>query len=933
MANSRALTRLIGGGLAAALVVASLGAAEHATAKTKKSRRGRNLTLQRINIANATNVPANSIVEMTFSADVDPATVSHAVIQVRGENATQTGFTKEVFGTFQVNGNVVRFYPRLPSHLRDPASPTGKFYPAGSVRDNAAENAGLQPSTRYQVRVIGADGISPLRSTRGRPLRRGVTVPFATASSTNLSDLYTETTYQSAPPPQFAFSNPPDRAPQISDQYSRAGGASDVPNDISVSLFCTKVPLSPTTARLLGNVELTLTQRKGDLSARRPIAGDIFVEQNFSTTLMVFQPRVPLADVGTYALRVTKNVRDLTENYDFQPSRDRSRLRAIYDWLAQLRTDDPTKPWSELDDPPGALIQDWPADPALRGVYKTNILTIGDAYPDEFDPRVMVLFSTKDEPFTDASFTVNFLRAEDLFDGRISTGEWDVSVPSCASGIMTAAGGTASDGDFLPASDVTIDLDKFGNATANFRDVVIPQGVKVTVKSSLPAQIRAINFTVAGTLQLAANAGDNGLTGSYYTSVSPMYGGVGTAGGGTGGNSSTQATNSSSNTQGSGNPGTPGYDSTGTVAGPEDGGRGGLGGGVNTSTAYVMAGGGGGGGARQPGTNGANGAGAYASWQGPGGQGGAGSTNDDLQPLVGAGGGGAGGNGGYVSSYGWIKPGGGGGAGGGAMQIQTARVVTIATSGRLIATGGLGGNGGNAPSTISGGPGGGGGGGSILVRSTGGYDVADTAAAFVVTGGKGGTQTGSYVAPYGGDGGRGYIRLDDPNGGLVVAGGTGGFFDPVGGGVPSIVYSKFADLGVLEPRIVNLTNEDIQSDPTTNDAIFVELQMTREHPTLFGQPDLSALDAFQNSTDTSITSRWLPLKVHDNSGKPNGVFNIPGYNPGVFGSEYTFPLAALNGFGYRFVRYRITFQLDDEQTRLDPLPSVDAITLKFQFNF
>ena len=64
------------------------------------------------------------------------------------------------------------------------------------------------------------------------------------------------------------------------------------------------------------------------------------------------------------------------------------------------------------------------------------------------------------------------------------------------------------------------------------------------------------------------------------------------------------------------------------------------------------------------------------------------------------------------------------------------------------------------------------------------------------------------------------------------------------------------------------------------------------------------------------------------------MFNIPGYNPGALGNEYTFPTDdELNGFGYRFVRYRITFQLDDTQASTDPIPFVDAIQMDFQFNF
>ena len=57
---------------------------------------------------------------------------------------------------------------------------------------------------------------------------------------------------------------------------------------------------------------------------------------------------------------------------------------------------------------------------------------------------------------------------------------------------------------------------------------------------------------------------------------------------------------------------------------------------------------------------------------------------------------------------------------------------------------------------------------------------------------------------------------------------------------------------------------------------------------------------------------------------------MPPSNP----SEYaSFDLTPLNGKGYRFMRFRIYFQLDAGQTATDPRPYVDSITTHFQFNF
>ena len=268
------------------------------------------------------------------------------------------------------------------------------------------------------------------------------------------------------------------------------------------------------------------------------------------------------------------------------------------------------------------------------------------------------------------------------------------------------------------------------------------------------------------------------------------------------------------------------------------------------------------------------------------------------------------------------------------MNVQVARVLTIGTDGRILADGGQGG------AIVTGsygsaGPGGGGGGGSVLLRSGSGFKLANEARAVSVTGGAGGpgSNGNTYHRYSGGDGGTGFVRLEDPFGGTSVPGGTTGVFDPIGGGVPSYVYTKFADLGVPGSRMVNATNDDIATDPTTNDAIFVEIQATREDPSVFGLADLSAIDAVQGTNDPSITSDWMPFKVHDRTGTPGGQFNIPGYDPGLNGLEYTFPIDALNGRNFRFVRFRITFQLDDSQSRLDSIPFVDFIQMLFQFNF
>src|SRR5204862_4694888 len=134
----------------------------------------------------------------------------------------------EVPGTFQVAGSVVRFYPRLPTHLRDPADPSGGFYQPGTARDDAYANAGFQPSKLHQITVIGHPAAAGITSIKGRELNRNYSQKFTTAAATPKDEAFTTDTYQDSPPPGFEFSNPPDKVASAADQYARHGGSQDV---------------------------------------------------------------------------------------------------------------------------------------------------------------------------------------------------------------------------------------------------------------------------------------------------------------------------------------------------------------------------------------------------------------------------------------------------------------------------------------------------------------------------------------------------------------------------------------------------------------------------------------------------------------------------------------------------------------------------------
>jgi hypothetical protein len=359
-----------------------------------------------------------------------------------------------------------------------------------------------------------------VRSTSGKALRREVKASFTTAPAAPPEILWTSRTYTDAPPPQFSFSNPPDTVPSAAQQYAIHGGTHDVQSSISMSMFCTKVPLAIGTARILGNVELKMVARKGDHSIRRPVLGYVFVEQNYDTTLLNFQPRVALADVGEFVLRVNKGVKDLTEQYDFEGNRDRQRLRDIYDYLASIRTLSPFISPRDYPPPPDELIPDWPEDRESRGILQENLLALGDNYPDEIDPRVMMIITTRDEPVTEDSLAVEFTRAENLFDSFISTGEVDLTVPGAASAVFTAAAGSVELGDLAPQTSQTISTDVFPLGVGNYRNIVIPQGVTVTFTGTRPLTLKCLSIVVNGIISATGAPGQDASTsGSYSTTI------------------------------------------------------------------------------------------------------------------------------------------------------------------------------------------------------------------------------------------------------------------------------------------------------------------------------------------------------------------------------------------------------------------------------
>lgn len=936
-AAARRTTRLaIGLAAGAAVTVGALASSEPASAKA----RGGTFKVLDCNVAGLNGVGQagivlNQIVEIVFTSAVDPATVNPAIFQVREQNATGKGYTKQIAGSFQTVGNRVRFYPRLPTHLRDPASPSGDFFAPGTPHDDATANAAFKASKNYEVRVVGGAGADTVRSTRGRRLIRSYFTRFVTRSDTPKSDAYSTETYGDQPPPGFVYSNPSDKVASPVDQYARHGGAADVPNAIGVTLFGNRVPVSPDTLRKSGNTTLTQTERNGDPSLVKAIRGTVFVEQNFESVRILYKPLFPLPDRGVFALKLTKDVKDLSEQFDFLNNPERLRLRDIYEFLSSAQVLSPGVPPEQLPDPPSVFIPDWPSSDtpegrAARGVLKRNVLSLGATYPYEVDPRVMVLFTTRDEPATNASYTVEFIKTDGLYDSTLSTASWDGQVPGAAAAVLTIAGGSGVNGDFLPLSNTQVNIDTFPNREINWRRVRIPAGVTVDITTGVgtrPATIKCFSFELDGILTANGAPGANGAAANSSSTVN--QGGRGGPGGGRGGNSS-------GGNNGNANPGVAGLTEFGALATLGEGGQGGGRGtnGTPVSSWYNDGGGGGGGGARVAGETGANGFTGQWWGAGTGGAGGAGSSNDALSPLVGGAGGGAGGEGAWPNGGSYL-PGAAGGGGGGAILIQTAGTFYVGATGQIRANGGNGGKGGTY-SLYDSGPGGGGGGGSLLLRTSANFDFVNPATATSVVGGaRGAAGGGAYGALYGGAGGPGYVKCEDPNGGFTnIPNSSGAVYQAVGGGVPSIIYSKWIEIGVDQPRFTNFSATDFVMSAGGNDAMLIELQMAIENPNKQTEPLLTALNGNQDSTNVAEVSQWTPIRITDLSGIPGGAFGtIPNYNPAIDGNDHIFETSAtFNNRFYRFIRLRIRFQLDQTQSATQPFPFLDRLTINFQFN-
>lgn len=797
------------------------GSGTMAKAEVNAKNKAKALALIDISVADFDGVALNEIIKFEFTERLQSDSVRPDTIQLReGPN-----FGKQVPGDFRVDGNLVYFYPALPTKPSVPSTIGEVVY------------AGLKPGTLYQITLPGVPKIAVVRNYMDSPLRKLYRERFQTAMA-GTAGMYVDN-FLDPLPAKVRFCNPPNNAVGVD-------------TDTDILLTFTRRPLNPATVSR-NTVRLTMQNRHG-VPNLRSIPGEPVLDQSYDRVVIRFVPDFPLADDATYKM-TAERLEDLVGN-------DVNYFSAI--------------------------------------------------------------FSVRDEPARYTQFVLTFDEPQKgaYMDDVQTTASWNGSVTSALAALFTAAGGTGVSGDLTPTPGTSIQIDpttKPGVEVVyqdgvyydvyNFRRITVPVNTTISFAPRPAGPNRAaiikslFPITIDGVLSVRAGNGGNGES-TYSTSALPTNPG-GTAGpGGAAGGAAYSGTSTGNVTRMDG----------GSITG---GASGGIGGEESGSYYYSWSGGGGGGGSR---TNGTDGKGGGYTWgtnyNGAGGKGGLGVVSN-LARLPSSGGAGGGGGGmGYYYYYPWRTGAGSGGGGGGAVILQSSANIRVSGTGKVLATGGKGGD--IKTANYYGGAGGGGGGGSIRMATTANI-LIDANAQISVAGGLGGVYGGtyaSYTGGQGGNGGEGFICFAVPDRTQATVSNSAVLtysppyydttFSPAGGGAPSQGQTKWINLGVFDPDMLEHDPfTDLVSQPY-NDTIDITVQMVLEDTKNLGNPDLSAInmsDPDGNSLNTTIMSNWTPISQ----------------------------MHTLNGNHYQFIRIRVSFQLDGAQIYTDQLPFVDQLTFKFRY--
>ncbi len=381
-----------------ACVALGLGAVTTDTSYARGSRTRSQLRVVSISVSDTDQVALNDLIEIRFNRRVSQQSLTNGAITVLPHNVDTGELGAPRPGDLTRRGNIVRFIPRLPTHARTGDDPSDPFFPPGSPRDDAYENASFRTATNYVVRIAGRPATPAAASTSGAVLRSTVTASFRTTDGDSPeTPAFRDEAYVGVRLPAVLFTSPPDTVASARSLYRVTGGTPRVPTDVQITLFGGGVPLDPETVRAPGAVELLLVETEYGSVEPTPVPGDAILEQDRNRSNLIFRPSEPLAERSTYALRVAESVTDLTGRFHLIPDARRGRLGETHAYLAVASAIQPGTPVEFLPDPSIELIFDWPSlgsGQEARGVLKRNVLDLGDLRPWEVDPRVYAVFTT-----------------------------------------------------------------------------------------------------------------------------------------------------------------------------------------------------------------------------------------------------------------------------------------------------------------------------------------------------------------------------------------------------------------------------------------------------------------------------------------------------------------------------------------------------------
>ena len=915
------------------------------------------------------NVPLNRVLTFTFSSPIDPGSVGPTSIQIR----EGPSFGAAVFGKYIVDGNVVRFEPRL-AGLCD------------------LTDSGFQPDHDYRVSVIGSPEEFAVRNLAGEPMQGTVTSSFHTRGDTD-PELFEDQIPATSPsvvstlPINGAYPTYPD--PAVATTVLVHQG-----NTVTIELSENVDPCTVNQSTILfyqyatGDGKQTPADPPG---SKMPTGFDPETDQTPS-------------DPFTWGSGVVTA----------PPRRVRANFKLEQDFLSTRVTLTPT--FGEFPDNALLVVQvtNQVRDFGGNALVPMNFAFVTENRPLQILPRIFEFNGDVSILANISTGEVNTARSASkaqgflLFAGDNDNGS-NLSQSSGPDNSKGPAGCTtstvqANDGnpdDFDPTVDTVLDTGSTLNTCLNstdgstavvyeFRSFHVRNGVTVRVIGKNAAIVLVTGDVVIESGGRILVRGDNqggapssdGTAGVYFPAgqtVTAGQGGTAVAGGGRGGSGTTDVTVGNFGGNGEAGFGSPDQFLSAGSGGSVDPIRVGAGRGSGsgnsasgvTQPVSVTAPGGGGGGHAQAATlvnkGQANGtpsnAGRYwefpADPDGLGGRGGGvyGTLSGRMPTPEAGSGGGAGGlmrgwypYSPYTGSYG--ASGGGGGAGGGFVDFTSAHDIKV--FGTIDAAGGRGGASGNGFYNAGGGGGGGSGGGIRLL--TPGMVEFGAGAIVTTAGGQAGVGgqpngAGPGVANPGGPGGNGRLVVEDDDsvitgfaGATVVPtdGGSGFYRGPfdatrfVGGGIRPVVVTDLIDMGPVSPTYVTpIQSYTIQEDfiagiPTVasrglgKTGLFIEAQGFTTNAD--GSVNLASATGWKSvgyftDSGAELFPTWVP------SAKPP-VADVPAsqLQPGNTGNGIT----TLNG--RQFLQFRLSFFLSPTMGPADPGPYLDRWTVYVQYD-